>query len=444
MASVDLTVEALQFDLANPRYVNLGSQREALESIVANQKDKLYTLAEDIVDVGLNPAEQIIVIQSPDDKALYIVLEGNRRLAALKLLANSALLDSLKLGESKRKKWKELRARFNITSIEPITCALLDSREEANHWIELKHTGENEGKGIVPWDGIAAAQFRGKEVSLQALEFVKNNGNITNEVAQSLDKFPITNLDRLLGNPAVRDSLGLTISPEGKLETNLPPEEVGRGLGKIVTDIATKAINVNHIKTKDDQINYINSLQDSEKPDLTKTEVENVALESIKPSSTPKPKSLSPTKKPTKLATDRPYLIPKSCSLSITVPRINAIYNELRTRLKVDSTPNAVAVSLRVFLELSLDAYLKKHPISGITADSTLAKKLEAIADYLETNSIATKPELKPIRVAVSAPSSYASPNTFNAYVHNMYMIPNATELKNTWDSIQIFFEKIW
>ena len=67
---------------------------------------------------------------------------------------------------------------------------------------------------------------------------------------------PITNLGRLLGDPDVREELGVGIK-DGKLVTVLPKEEVIKGLSKVIEDIATKRINVNDIYYKKDKIKYI-------------------------------------------------------------------------------------------------------------------------------------------------------------------------------------------
>lgn len=47
--------ENLLIDLHNPRYDPRSSQREALATICHDQGIKLYNLAEDIVDKGVNP-----------------------------------------------------------------------------------------------------------------------------------------------------------------------------------------------------------------------------------------------------------------------------------------------------------------------------------------------------------------------------------------------------
>jgi len=83
--------------------------------------------------------------------------------------------------------------------VEPIQCGLCENREEADHWIELRHTGENDGAGIVGWDGIATARFRGKEISLQAIEFIKKYGNLDERTSKNIESIRYNKSRQIIG-----------------------------------------------------------------------------------------------------------------------------------------------------------------------------------------------------------------------------------------------------
>lgn len=351
--SIQAKIEDLIFDVDNPRFESLGDQRTALQKIVTDQKDKLFILAEDIIAQGLNPADLIIAIESEDGDGRYVVLEGNRRIAVLKLLSNPHLFDSITMKPSLRKKFQDLITKFDKNEIEPINCVLCESRQEADHWRMLRHTGENRGAGIVGWDGIATARFTGKDVSLQALNFVRNQGGLK---ISDPDKFPITNLGRLLGNPHVRDVLGIDII-DGKLCSELPPNEVLKGLNKIITDIQSGNIKVKHIMSKQLREEYADKLGQSDRPEKSK-KIQSWYLESEE--KVPNDKS----KKSLRQSTERKILIPKDCILRIKDPRINTIYKELKT-LNIDKFSNAVSVLMRVFLELTTDFYITDTDFRG-------------------------------------------------------------------------------
>jgi len=95
-STLELNVDELELDLKNPRFAGLTSQREALEKIVVNQGIKLVNLAEDISLNGLSPAHRMLVMKAPGKKSSsYIALDGNRRLAALRVLSNPSVLDGM-------------------------------------------------------------------------------------------------------------------------------------------------------------------------------------------------------------------------------------------------------------------------------------------------------------------------------------------------------------
>src|SRR5450759_3298035 len=96
MASTEANLDELELDLNNPRFDGLNNQRDALEKIVLSQGSKLVNLAEDIVTEGMSPAHRMLVMRAPGKgESSYIVMDGNRRLAALRVLANPAVLDGM-------------------------------------------------------------------------------------------------------------------------------------------------------------------------------------------------------------------------------------------------------------------------------------------------------------------------------------------------------------
>lgn len=439
----ELPVSSLLLDVENPRHDVLANQREALKEMMDVQGDKLIKLAGDIVEAGINPAELSIVMPHKDEKKKYVVLEGNRRITALKLLLEPSLTDPSQ-NRSLKKKFKEMSEAFRHNLIDRVNCVVFEHREDAARWIRLMHTGENQGIGRVRWDGDSVARFNlgfGKSSrSLQAIEFVKRNARLNKQTEDSLNGIAITNMDRLLNDPAVLDVLGLHVEA-GELQTKLPKEEVLKGLTRIVKDLANKSINVNDIRSKEDRGDYIETFKRTEIPSRKKTTEEAWALNSTpSPVSTVKPGGGIKSKP---LSIKRSTLIPSSVVIKIEDKRINAIYRELK-KLNVNDYPNAGAVMLRVFLEMTLDHYLDKNPISGMTENSKLSTKLQKIGEKLLAAKIINKQQLKPINSAVSSPNGIFSTNTFNAYIHNRHFTPIANELKLTWDRMELFMQKIW
>ena len=85
-------ISDLNINIENPRFEMVGNQREAIKTMIEDQKEKLVKLAEDIINDGLNPGDPIFIIKHERQENQYNVLEGNRRVTVLKLLENPDLI----------------------------------------------------------------------------------------------------------------------------------------------------------------------------------------------------------------------------------------------------------------------------------------------------------------------------------------------------------------
>ena len=146
-------VERLRLDRENPRFV--GEATEASDEwIVARlyRSAELDELLRSISTNGYLDIEPLVVVRAPDDDAL-IVLEGNRRLATLRLLREPALVRSIASAEKLRISVPAvddgLRATFDQVSVYPVA-----SRERAGAFIGFKHIN-----GPAKWDAYGKARF---------------------------------------------------------------------------------------------------------------------------------------------------------------------------------------------------------------------------------------------------------------------------------------------
>ena len=78
-----IKLTSLFVNTENYRFEPLSSQKEAIDKMIEDQGDKLYSLVDDIVTNGLSPVDLIIVTPNEDSNK-YVVLEGNRRITSLK------------------------------------------------------------------------------------------------------------------------------------------------------------------------------------------------------------------------------------------------------------------------------------------------------------------------------------------------------------------------
>ena len=448
MGKLELTIDQLLLDSDNPRIVGAASSREALQRVLDDQGRKLAELAEDIAAEGMSPIDRLLVIKEKNGKR-YIAVEGNRRVAALKILINPNALVGLHLMPALQKRFERIAKDFDRTTVEPLDCFEVTNRTEANRWIWLRHTGENDGRGVVNWSGVATSHFRGTDPALQALEFVQVHGNLTPDQLAGLNNFPITTLDRLLSTTEVRQLIGIEVKG-GRLRSGLPGEELIKPLRRMVLDLAEKKITVSGLKDRKAQAEWVKSFSSEDKPKLSKASaIRDVkdfkSGEFEKPAHAPggvRRKGSNPAQRKT--------LVPAHIKLNIAEAKIFDIYKELR-KLKIEDFPNSCAVLLRVFLELSLDAYMDKNGLErqlkdnhGHTHEKTLRKKVtDVIADLVDKKGH-KRTEFAAVARAVGDSTSPLHIDLLNAYVHSRFETPTVANLRAAWTAAEPLFVRVW
>ena len=441
----DILLADLHIDLDNPRLPEgVTNQREAIKEIVADQKTKLVNMAEHIIENGTDPSDLVIVTPSKSEPKSYTVLEGNRRITVLKLLSNPELLDLIK-DERIKEKLKSLSKTFDASSFSIIKCIAFTEREDANIWIQLKHTGENNGVGTANWNPKNQERFlhrRGitsvNSIPAQALEFLKAESD-DDDIEEIVRDVPITNMNRLLGDPYVRKAIGVIVD-DGMLKTDLPSDEVKKGLLKIAKDLAdADGLKVSEIYSKQDRIRYINSFKKTDLPDKQKIADRTWAIgEYTKPVKSKKKKR----KRENRKSTERKYLIPASCRIEFSSSKVNDIFVELKG-LDVEDFGTIAGIAMRVMVELSLDEYIEKKNLK-MNKKPTLKYKLEQVRNYLQKYKIMGVNGLRPINTALEKENSLLSPKTLHGYIHDPNLTPTPTDLKITWNNLQHFIEVLW
>jgi hypothetical protein len=449
MPEIKLRIADLVLDHDNPRITHSEGQQEALQKIVKDQRTKLVKLALSIAEHGLNPMDRLLVLRQHQKPERFIALEGNRRVAAFKLLSNPSVMSGLDMPMPMKKIFERLAEKFSKSKVEPIACYELASRKEGDYWLELRHQGERQGAGIVDWTSVASGRFRTRSPAIQALEMVTERGSLSAEqLSKITDKFPLSTLQRFVEDKKVRKAMGLDVK-NGKLITTLPAKEVLKPLKKVVLDLATKQRRVGSLMKTDQMLDYVDGFDKGFKPDLSKAASEARTVDEIPISEFGKAaRSISTRRRPD--PSDRKEVVPKTCRLNITDNRIADIYKELRT-IRLDDAPNSIAVMLRVFLELSVDHFLEANKISldflppGASRKKfkELDKKLaEAVATLISIGIPAA--HFKSVTRAVSDVNSPMHTDLLHRYVHDRYATPIPQDLKGAWDHAQPLFEKIW
>jgi hypothetical protein len=144
-----LPISALWLDPDNPRLPEVKRHRTQEELIKLLADDySLSELGRSLADNGYFSEEPLAGIRRTANRNEYTIIEGNRRLAALKLLTDSNLRDRLELTD-----WNELasRVRFDLSEVPVITY---DTRDALLTFMGFRHI-----TGVKPWEPLAKARF---------------------------------------------------------------------------------------------------------------------------------------------------------------------------------------------------------------------------------------------------------------------------------------------
>ncbi len=437
-------VTNLLVDEQNPRLSQPSSgQREAIRALAETQGRKLQALARDIVDHGLDPSDLIIVMPFGRNADRFAVLDGNRRLTALRALESPELLADI-VPAAVLNAIRRLGDRYKDAPIQEVQCVVFDTRDEANHWIELRNAGEAGGAGPVQWGSDEKDRFRARNggrpnPATQLLDFLENRGDITHEQRRDT---ATTTLTRILGSPDIRPKLGLELS-NGELYAVGDVDQVANAAKYIVTEINERRLDVTHVYTKEQRTEFAQRLS----PEITVTRTaEQGAGSPLR--SEPDPNREEQASHV--VQRDRPprsRLIPDECALNVTDPRTHDIERELRS-LSLIRNPNAVAVLFRVFIEMSVDSYIAREGIQiqqRGTRRPSLNEKLNGAVDHLTHHQKLTRGQAAPVRRATTA-QSFLDPSVdlMHHWVHNQHMSPVAADLRSHWNNLQAFLTALW
>lgn len=194
----------------NPRHAIGNNEMDTLQKlfdVVGTQY--MLNLAEDIQEHGLLGNQQIVVVYSESIKK-YVVYEGNRRVAAIKLLMNPEgfnFLDKATIDKAKR-------IAKNADIIDTIECYVTDE-DEAFFIMERVHSGEDKGRGTKEWGAREKDTFQVRRNNVKNLSYL-----IDFYVRKYYDGLDITTilsfttLQRIFNNREIRKTIGLDITNE--------------------------------------------------------------------------------------------------------------------------------------------------------------------------------------------------------------------------------------
>ena len=167
-----VSVDWLKLDRQNPRLVGI-SARTTEESIIAQlyRGEELGELLQSIAANGYLDIEPLIVWLDPADQK-FTVLEGNRRLAAIRLFREPALVESIARSERLKIGVPEISPEVEAT-LAQVSVYRIPDRDAARSFIGFKHIN-----GAKRWDSYAKAKY--------AAEWYKSGNVSLEEISEKI------------------------------------------------------------------------------------------------------------------------------------------------------------------------------------------------------------------------------------------------------------------
>lgn len=422
--------------------ISLSSQNALIQDLFSNED--AFELVKSIAQYGLFPDELPIIIE---EKNKMVVLEGNRRIAALKAMNEPDIVPA----------YKTKLLGYKKNAINSIKVVIAPDRESATTLIANKHT-MNLRK---PWKPLRQAYFyksqidNGKSIEELIKEYPDNDiirfikmlemhklakaiDYSSDEVAEIVHderKFAITNLDRMYSDPAIRSFLGINFNEKGQVNGNIEFEEFEKGYRKLVEDVAIGEIDSRKYNSEAQRKEYLEKIPKDMIPDKHK----KGSFTSL----TKKEKILPLSEKKMKNTSKK---IPKGLFYSSETPfnlynaSLRIMYEELRN-ISVEYFPNATHDLLRSFLECALVSYLKDiDKYKDIQKSEQHSPKLSEMLTYIGNpkNNIITDPNL--IQVIEQIKSQYSenySIARMNMINHNEKWVSTEKDVRAAWARLE-------
>lgn len=488
MKLVNHKLSMLLLDTKNYRTGPSNNQAEAIAKIVQLQKEKITEMASDIISNGMSPFD-ITAVSPADEHGFRIVYEGNRRIAALKLLENPNLAgNDLIAGRFER-----LRPEYLKKPIREITCSEVSDRQTAMLWVDRKQGTNQGGRGTETWGFVANARRRADEGNydrwLAIVDLLRASGDPMEGIEYQLTEFRIgATIERVLKSPDLSKILGIDFFPDGKIEFENGDSDKGRKLIKaILTDLvdmkpgtnafysneqisaylikynilSVKTADQSHPKRDDSSGNQAggSKSESNAHPSGRNNQSSGISTTEGEPTgTTPKSardKSESTNSRVRSPQSQRKTLAPTAPRLKLDIEneRLHELYVSLR-KLDVEKKTFVCSVMIRVFLDLTLTYFLieTQHPLpaastarggmSWLHKSLSLKEKLSAAVSVADPT--AQSQTFKPARDGLNP----LYPHSIYALHDSLHQIdqpvPTKEAVISAWDAYHPLFQNLY
>lgn len=190
------------------------SEEELLRHFLTTKFQVLKLAGEMEKDADIPQLEKIVVWHFNDRN---VVLEGNRRIAAYKLLANP------KLSGAQESKFAKIGSKIGISGDFEVECIVTEDLEQGYRFIERKHLNQN---NEVSWGSNEIAHHKDrrgkageKEIIRVGITKVVNSLDLANELKEAvLGPGYVTTFWRLTGQTPAQQFFGFSFDDNKKLK----------------------------------------------------------------------------------------------------------------------------------------------------------------------------------------------------------------------------------
>lgn len=259
-----INLSNLIVNIKNPRHEAVEMEQNAMEFLISEDIEGMYNLANSIVVNGYFPAQTLSVLELKEKNGFFVLLDGNRRMTAIKVLTNPEIIPNMPQKMLKFKNSiKALSSSWEL-KLEEFECVIYDKKEDAAAYLLSIHTDDKNYPGPKKWNRIQQDRFKEAsdgEVSLAYKVITKNlPGYDVNSIKN------LSTIDRIVNTSEVKLNLLKIDSNDGS--SKLTPKIIKSTLVQIIEDVvnSNKYSLLGNYKTintrlsKDEIVNYINIL----------------------------------------------------------------------------------------------------------------------------------------------------------------------------------------
>jgi hypothetical protein len=443
-------VKDLVLDRHNFRTVSQSDELHAVQAIIAIHEDWFWALTGSLIDDGYLPIESILVLRQND--STLVVKEGNRRIAALKLIHGYLPVNSITIPNNIKEKIAGLPIEWKKSN-EQVPCTIYANHEiETVDRIVMRVHGKGEKAGRDPWNAVARARHnrdinKASEPGLDLLEkYLKVGQNITiMEAGRWAGAYPLTVLTEAIKR--IAPQVGARNAPE--LARNYPSIQYREAMEKLIKDIGKEFVGFETVRDKSVDFATKYGIPPKSSTGGTATKTNNASSQGG--STQGQAGSTSKRRAIAAVATHDPRAVKRTLRQFFPTgnnrQKVAALRDEA-LKLDLSKTPMAFCFLLRSMFEISAKLYCDDHKANnGPSAtepngrERKLVEVLKDVTQHLTTPQTGKQDQamikaLHGAMVELAKPEGILSVTSMNQLIHNPKFSVAPSDISTTFGNV--------